>query len=530
MSYCLNPNCSHPQNSSSRQACAACGFQLLLRDRYHALQALAQGGFGATFLAQDVTLPSEPKCVIKQLRPSATSLEALDMARKLFAREAKTLGKIGSHPQVPRLLDYFEDNEQFYLIQEYINGLTLQQEIKRSGPFSEAGVKQFLSEILPTLQYLHHQQVIHRDIKPANIIRRHEDCKLVLIDFGAVKDQVSQTTSMSENTALTAFAVGTPGFAPPEQLAMRPVYASDVYALGVTCIYLLTGKSPKDLDYNSSTGEMLWQNKVQISDRFREVLQKMLKGSVRYRYQSPNDVLTALELEPYMDSLANSMAAQPSVVRKPKLPRMVKQATPTTTPMATAAESRAQMAAAIRARRVNLTEASNTPRQPPMSSATVTPAPSAIGQKPKAPPPRKLDADNLVLCYIKGRRDFASYNLSLLDLQRVDLSEVNFRAAKLDRTNFFKCILSSNDFSHASLKRTNFREAILTKAYFHSADLEGADFRGANLSYADLSDANLRHVNLCGANLTGAKVSDEQLVHAKVNWMTVRPNGKRGWL
>ncbi|MES1025921.1 serine/threonine-protein kinase [Gloeocapsa sp. BRSZ] len=537
MSYCLNPNCSHPQNSSSRQTCAACGAQLVLRDRYRALQALAQGGFGATFLAQDVTLPGEPKCVVKQLRPSATSLEALDMARKLFAREAKTLGKIGSHPQVPRLLDYFEDCEQFYLVQEYINGLTLQQEIKRSGPFSEAGVKQFLSEILPTLQYLHSQQVIHRDIKPANIIRRHEDCKLVLIDFGAVKDQVSQTTSMSENTALTAFAVGTPGFAPPEQLAMRPVYASDVYALGVTCIYLLTGKSPKDLDYNSSTGEMLWQNKVQISDRFREVLQKMVEGSVRHRYQSPNDVLTALELEPYMDSLANSMAAQPSAVHKPKLPRMVKQATPTTTPVATttsaytgshAAQSRAKMAAAIRARKANLTEVSNTPT-PPLPSGTLTPAPSVLGAKPKTALPRKLDADNLVLSYIKGRRDFASYDLSLLDLQRVDLSEVNFRAAKLDRTNFFKCILSGNDFSHASLKRTNFREAILTKAYFHSADLEGADFRGANLSYADLSEANLQNVNLCGANLTGAKVSDEQLAQAKVNWMTVRPNGKRGW-
>lgn len=539
MSYCLNPDCSHPQNPSSRQTCASCGTVLLLRDRYRALQALAQGGFGATFLAQDVTLPGEPKCVIKQLRPSATSLEALDMSRKLFAREAKTLGKIGSHPQIPRLLDYFEITEQFYLIQEYINGLTLQQEIKRSGPFSEAGVKQFLSEILPTLQYLHSQQVIHRDIKPANIIRRHEDCKLVLIDFGAVKDQVSQTTSVSEHTALTAFAVGTPGFAPPEQLAMRPVYASDVYALGVTCIYLLTGKSPKDLDYNSSTGEMLWQNKVQISDRFREVLQKMVEGSVRHRYQSPNDVLTALELEPYMDSLANSMAAQPSAVRKPKLPRMAaKQATPGTTPMTTAtttygnsaAQSRAQMADAIRARRASLTEASNTPKQPALPSASITPKPAALGQKPKTSPPRKLDADNLVLSYIKGRRDFASYDLSLLDLQRVDLSEVNFRSAKLDRTNFFKCILSSNDFSHASLKRTNFREAILTKAYFNCADLEAADFRGANLSYADLSDANLLNVNLSGANLTGAKVSDEQLAQAKVNWMTIRPNGKRGWL
>lgn len=541
MSYCLNPNCSHPQNAHQTQVCAACGSLLLLRDRYYGLQALAQGGFGATFLAQDVSLPGEPKCVIKQLRPSATSPEALEMSRKLFAREAKTLGKIGSHPQVPRLLDYFEDDEQFYLVQEYINGLTLQQEIKRSGPISEAGVKQFLSEILPTLQFLHGQQVIHRDIKPANIIRRAEDCKLVLIDFGAVKDQVSQTTSLSENTALTAFAVGTPGFAPPEQLAMRPVYASDIYALGVTCIYLLTGKSPKDLDYNSSTGEMVWQNKVQLSDRFLAVLQKMLEGAVRHRYQSANEVLTALELEPYMDSLANSMAAQPSGGRSKlpnKIPRTVAKTPPATvaTPSSSysggssSAQSMAHIAAAIRARKANMTEI--TPAQPlrqvPLPKPMGVPnAPTASAPKPKAP--RKLNAETLIMAYIKGRRDFSAYDVSMLDLQRVDLSEVNFRAAKLDRSDFLKCILCSNDFSRASLKRTNFREANLTKAYFHSADLEGADLRGANLSFADFTDANLHGVNLSGANLTGAKVTDEQLAQTKTNWLTVRPNGKRGW-
>lgn len=538
MSYCLNPNCSHPQNTHP-DICAACGSTLLLRDRYRALQALAQGGFGATFLAQDMSLPGEPKCVVKQLRPSATSVEAMEMSRKLFAREAKTLGKVGSHPQVPRLLDYFEDDEQFYLVQEYISGLTLQQEIKRSGPISEAGVKQFLSEILPTLQFLHTQQVIHRDIKPANIIRRAEDCKLVLIDFGAVKDQVSQTTSLSENTALTAFAVGTPGFAPPEQLAMRPVYASDIYALGVTSIYLLTGKSPKDLDYNSSTGEMVWQNKVQISDRFQAVLQKMLEGAVRHRYQSANEVLSALELEPYMDSLANSMAAQPSGGRNKlpnKIPRAVAKTTPATvaTPNSSysggaSAQSTAQIAAAIRARKANATESSAQPtRQMPLPKPIAVPSvPTATTPKPKGP--RKLNAEMLIMAYIKGRRDFSSYDLSMLDLQRVDLSEVNFRAAKLDRSDLLKCILCGNDFSRASLKRTNLREANLTKAYFQGADLEGADLRGANLSFADFTDANLHGVNLSGANLTGAKVTDEQLAQAKTNWLTVRPTGKRGW-
>jgi serine/threonine-protein kinase len=121
------------------------------------VKPLGQGGFGATFLAYDQALPGEPSCVIKQLRPSANAPHVLQMARELFEREAKTLGKIGNHPQVPRLLDYFEDNQQFYLVQEYINGATLQQEVKRNGIFSEAGVKQFLSEILPLLQYIHEQ-------------------------------------------------------------------------------------------------------------------------------------------------------------------------------------------------------------------------------------------------------------------------------------------------------------------------------------------------------------------------------------
>ncbi len=284
-----------------------------MRDRYRVTKALAQGGFGATFLAQDEGLPGEPICVIKQLRPTASAPELLEMSRELFAREANTLGKIGNHPQVPRLLDYFEDDQQFYLVQEYVSGWTLQEEVKRSGPFSEAGAKQFLSEILPMLEYIHGRQVIHRDIKPANLIRRSEDRKLVLIDFGAVKNQVNQTAaSSSEHTAFTTFAVGTPGFAPPEQFAMRPVYASDIYAVGVTCIYLLTGKSPKDLDYNPLTGEMLWQHKVQISAHFGEVLRKMLEGSVRHRYQSANEVLKALEMEPYLDSLAKGLSTQSS--------------------------------------------------------------------------------------------------------------------------------------------------------------------------------------------------------------------------
>jgi len=297
MSYCINPTCPNPENVAFSQKCEACGSPLLLRDRYRVLKPLGQGGFGATFLAHDQILPGEPSCVIKQLRPSGTAPHILQMARELFEREAKTLGTIGNHPQVPRLLDYFEEQEQFYLVQEYISGSTLQQEVKLNGTLSEPGVKQFLSEILPLLQYIHEHKVIHRDIKPANLIRRSQDARMVLIDFGAVKNQVSQAiTNQSANTALTAYAIGTPGFAPPEQMAMRPVYASDIYALGITCVYLLTSKTPKDLDYNPTTGEVMWEHLVQASDHLIGVLRKMLEVSVRSRYQSATDVLKALEI------------------------------------------------------------------------------------------------------------------------------------------------------------------------------------------------------------------------------------------
>lgn len=317
MSYCLNPACPQPKNPPHVDTCQTCGTKLLLRDRYLVQRALGQGGFGATFLASDRSLPGEPCCVIKQLRPTTTVSHVLQMARELFEREARTLGKIGNHPQVPRLLDYFENDQQFYLVQEYVSGLTIQQEVKRDGPFSEAGVKQFLSEILPLLQYIHSQQVIHRDIKPANLIRRDQDRKLVLIDFGAVKNQVNPSPEANtEQTALTAYAIGTPGFAPPEQMAMRPVYASDLYAVGVTCIYLLTGKSPKDLDYNPTTGEMVWRKYVDISDHLAIVLQKMLEVSVRHRYQNAEEVLRALDLEPYLDSLEQGLASKPNTAQK----------------------------------------------------------------------------------------------------------------------------------------------------------------------------------------------------------------------
>ncbi len=542
MSYCLNPACPHPENLTHTELCQACGSKLLLRDRYRVVRSLGQGGFGATFLANDESLPGNPYCVIKQLRPVVSSPHVLQMARELFRREAKTLGKIGNHPQVPRLLDYFEASQEFYLVQEFISGSTLQQEVKQCGPFSEAGVKQFLSEVLPMMQYVHAQQVIHRDIKPANLIRRSQDKKLVLIDFGAVKDQVSPIRAgATEQTALTAYAIGTPGYAPPEQMAMRPVYASDIYALGVTCVYLLTGKSPKDLDYDSTTGEVLWREQVHVSDHFATVLKKMLEVSVRHRYQTAGEVLRALDLEPYLDSLAQNMSKPVRASRANGLTN----GTPSGDLSGSLFPSSrsAKMAASIRARQSKSgMDSSGLPisggnhrvvTQKPASMTSIenskgggANAGNTGGTSTGTP---KLSVDEVLSAYAKGKRDFTSRDLSSLSLAKVTLAGANFHQSKLHKVNLQGANLFNSDFGRASLSQALLKNANLARAYLSHADLQGADLRGADLSYAYLSNANLRGANLCGADLTGAKLADDQLAMAKTNWATVHPSGKRGF-
>ncbi len=534
MSYCLNPSCPSPEDPAPAEICPACGSSILLNNRYRVIQALGQGGFGATFLAIDESLPGQPNCVIKQLRPSATAPHVLQMARELFEREARTLGQIGNHPQVPRLLDYFEANQEFYLVQEYVSGYTLQQIVKRDGPLIEQEVKRFLSEVLPVLEYIHKNRVIHRDIKPANMIRRAQDGKLVLIDFGAVKYQNQPNTVNSEQTAFTSYAIGTPGFAPPEQMAMRPVPASDIYALGVTCIYLLTAKSPKDLDYDPSTGELLWQKHVHINDHFIGVLKKMLEVSVRHRYQSADDIFRALDLEPYLDSLANSMTAQPGGgSRKPGDYRSGPDSNGSTT------SPHARAAAAIRARQFksDATSLQSGPARSRVfdsraSASTSLKSKGSTGRKDgngeKTKPPTRLDADGLQNYYSKGRRDFASCDLNALQMPKANLAGATFHQANLSKINLQGANLFNADFGRANLNRANLRDANLIKAYMNNADLESADLRGADLSQAYLLNANLRGANLCGANLTGAKLTEEQLAMARTNWMTVRPSGKRG--
>ncbi len=200
---------------------------------------------------------------------------------------------MGNHCQIPMLLDYFEIKEDFFLVQEYIRGCTLTREVRRSGSFNEAAVKQFLNEILPVLNYIHANHLIHRDIKPQNLLRCNDDGRLVLIDFGAVKEELALTDELTDENATTMF-VGTMGFAPPEQVFLRPVYSSDIYALGVTCLYLLSGKAPLEFDYDTNTGEICWQKDLTVSEHFAEILNKMLRTNLNERFVSVSELMFSL--------------------------------------------------------------------------------------------------------------------------------------------------------------------------------------------------------------------------------------------
>jgi serine/threonine-protein kinase len=528
MSYCLNSECPKPINPPGSKTCQACGSSLLLRNRYLLVKGLGKGGFGATFLAADIALPGKPLCVIKQLRPATDNPQFFSMAKELFEREAETLGKIGNHPQIPRLLDYFEHSKQFYLIQEFVKGDTLQQEVKKGGTLGESKVRQVIQEISIILRDIHAQNVIHRDIKPANIIRRELDNKLVLIDFGVVKNQVNSTQDQqhSEQTALTAFAVGTPGFAPPEQLAMRPVYASDVYALGITCIYLLTGKAPKNIDCDPITGEMNWRKYVNISESLANILSKMLEVSVKHRYKTADEVLKELDMESHLGTLSQGMISK-RPGDKPNTNTTGRSDRADDTPGTSAMSKLAMSIRANRDRKNSMTTG--------MGHSTFFDSPKTQLQggnttiHNKAKESKKLDSTTLLNLYNQGRRNFNEKDLNLLELEKADLSGANFNQSKMIKINLQESNLSGANLGGSNLRQANLRKTNLGRAFLVEANLEDADLRGADLSFADLQKANLKGANLCGANLTSTKVTEEQISQAKTNWMTTLPKGKQGF-
>lgn len=288
----------------------------MLENRYRIIRELGDGGFGKTYVAEDIHMPSNRCCVIKQLKPMNKGSEIYQLIQNRFLREAAILEQLGGGSnQIPTLYAYFESNGQFYLVQEYIEGKTLSEKLRTQGKFSSDVVRDILLKILPVLDYVHNKGIVHRDIKPDNIIIRDADNLPVLIDFGAVKETMqsivcssADTLKSSIITGKSSIVIGTPGFMSSEQLSGRPVFNSDLYALGMTAIYLLTGKMPQELDSDPRTGEVSWKEHApDVDAQLAAVLDRAIQSHLRDRFSSADEMLNALQIE----KIATTVLAPP---------------------------------------------------------------------------------------------------------------------------------------------------------------------------------------------------------------------------
>jgi eukaryotic-like serine/threonine-protein kinase len=258
---------------------------IVVDGRYQIIKRLGKGGFAHTYLAKNLTAPGEPKCVVKQLRPKVEHPRML----QLFKLEAAILARF-KHSQIPKQVECFEHQGDFFLVQDFVAGDDLSKEFTIGHQWREAKVVKFLREMLTVLDYVHQKQVIHGDIKPANIIRRWDNGQLCSIDFGAARD-------LSAESVVPHTVVGTPGYSAPEQADGVATYSSDIYALGMTAIQFLTGQYPLHLPKNESR-EVIWRDLTQISDRLAAILEQMTRVDCVDRYECANDVLLDLEAFP----------------------------------------------------------------------------------------------------------------------------------------------------------------------------------------------------------------------------------------
>ncbi len=261
---------------------------MVLRNRYRPIQLLGSGGFGKTYLAEDLDKLNE-YCVIKQFAPRIQGTAAINKATELFEQEARRLQQLGEHPQIPTLLAYFEEENNLYLVQQFINGQNLLAELKQQGTFNEEKIWEVLLDLLNILKTVHQHKVIHRDIKPENIIRRSTDGKLVLIDFGISK-QLTITVINNPGTI-----IGSRGYAPLEQMQDGKAYpASDLYSVGATCFHLLSGIHPWIMSEQQGYGWVSsWRQHLQQpqSSELQKILDKLLQKDYQQRYQSAEEVL-----------------------------------------------------------------------------------------------------------------------------------------------------------------------------------------------------------------------------------------------
>lgn len=264
----------------------------ILNERYRILRILGTGQCGQTYLAEDIQSQELGSCVIKQFEPEAKDPLSLRKAKYLFAREVKILKILGQSDRIPDLLNYFRLGEKFYLIHEFIDGTDITQELK-DRPWTAVDVLSLLREILEIVEVAHREKVIHQDIKPSNIIRRKSDGRLMLIDFGSIKKIHNQMANADGNTSIT-IPIGTPGYMAPEQKSIKPRLASDIYAVGMICLYALTGIEPQDIALDHETETVKWHNLIQLEPKFSRVIDQMLSPDFNQRYSSASEALATV--------------------------------------------------------------------------------------------------------------------------------------------------------------------------------------------------------------------------------------------
>ena len=289
----------------------------LLNNRYRIIKTLGRGGFGETYLTEDTHMPSRRKCVLKQLKPLVKQPKTPLWMKERFQREAAILEELGNASnQIPQLYAYFSENDKFYLVQEWIEGLTLDQYWEQEGNLHRDEVRQILVQLLPVLKYVHSRRIIHRDIKPENIILRQGDKLPFLIDFGAVKEAMATEVNQSSNSNYSA-SIGTPGYMSSEQAAGRPIYSSDLYSLGLTAIFLLTGKAPHELETDPRNGEIIWQEHAfNLDSELGAIIDRATRFHPRDRFASAQEMLAALNREVELKSATNQTGATLNIAPK----------------------------------------------------------------------------------------------------------------------------------------------------------------------------------------------------------------------
>ena len=273
-----------------------------LRGKYQLIDGLpgeVQGGQGTIYYAKDITSSIDKIYIVKQFTPRYDSDYQLQVAKRLFIQEARILQKLGSHSQIPQIFDYFEEKEQFFLVQELIEGQNLKQELDEKRYLTESETIDILKDSLEVLNFVHQNKYIHRDIKPSNLIRNKHDHKIYLIDFGAVKEKIKPENLDTQGNFNLTIAIGTPGYLPDEQKLGKPEFCSDIYALGMVAIQAITGIHPGKLLYDEH-GNLIWRDRLPTSNynfnpKFLNLIDRMVRCNCRERYQSVDEVLKDLK-------------------------------------------------------------------------------------------------------------------------------------------------------------------------------------------------------------------------------------------